>query len=261
MRGTEAVGREDGGRELNAGGRRDAGKAPGASGRRDVGGRPDPRENRDVDPLDARTARTFRRAVGPLIALGIRAVARVETSGVRADLGGTPLIVINHRSFLDPLVVVTLCRARGVWPYTFAREDFFDRPPHRTVMRLLRAIPALRGRSALDGLRRAERLLDSEQVVVIAAEGRIVPYDERPDGVGELRGGAAWLAHRTSELVVLTLTGTDEVWPVTRRLPRWSLRRPTVTVRARRITVAPGVRGRVLTDTIRTTMSELIDGG
>ncbi|MHB9863607.1 lysophospholipid acyltransferase family protein [Streptomyces sp. YIM S03343] len=205
----------------------------------------------------------LRRGAGALIALGVRGVARLEISGLEecGDLGKGPLIVINHRSFLDPLVVVTLCRRYGVWPYTLAREDFFDRPLSRTVLRVLRAIPALRGRSALGGLRRAERLLAAGQVVVIAAEGRIVPDHERPDGVGELRGGAAWLAYRTSEMVVLTLTGTDDAWPVRRTLPRWrALDRPIVTVRARRVSLDPGARGHSITATIRATMSELIDG-
>ncbi|MEU9449041.1 lysophospholipid acyltransferase family protein [Streptomyces sp. NPDC048277] len=209
-------------------------------------------------------ARVLRRGAGALIALGVRAAARLETDGLDeecGDLGKGPLIVINHRSFLDPLVVVTLCRRYGVWPYTFAREDFFDRPFSRTVLRVLRAIPALRGRSALGGLRRAERLLADGQVVVIAAEGRIVPDHERSDGVGELFGGAAWLGYRTSEMVVLTLTGTDDAWPVERRLPRWKvLARPTVTVRARRVSLDPGMRGHAITAVIRATMSELIDG-
>ncbi|MFG2936961.1 lysophospholipid acyltransferase family protein [Streptomyces sp. NPDC048282] len=229
---------------------------------------PEAGPTRDVDPFDGPVARVLRRGAGALIALGVRGVARLELSGLAdcGDLGRGPLIVINHRSFLDPLVVVTLCRRHGVWPYTFAREDFFDRPLNRTVLRLLRGIPALRGRAALGGLRRAERLLAHGQVVVIAAEGRIVPGHERSDGVGELRGGAAWLAHRAAvpEVVVLTLTGTDDVWPVERGLPRWprwkAPGRPTVTVRARRITLAPGARGHAITTAVRATMSELIDG-
>ena len=221
------------------------------------------RSSRDVDPLEGLVARVLRGGAGVLIALAVRGVARLDTSGLEecGDLGRGPLIVINHRSPLDPLVVATLCRRRGVWPHTFAREDFFDKPVNRTVLRVLRAIPALRGRAAPGGLRRAERLLAHGRIVVIAAEGRIVPVHERPDGVGELRGGAARLARRTSEVVVLTLTGTDDVWPVERTLPRWNAwHRPTVTVRARRVPVDPGARVRVITTALRATMSELIDG-
>ncbi|MEV5988450.1 hypothetical protein AB0L85_26140 [Streptomyces sp. NPDC052051] len=105
-----------------------------------------------------------------------------------------------------------------------------------------------------------EALLARGRTVVIAAEGRIVPDRERRDGVGELCGGAAWLARRASESVVLTLTGTDDVWPVERTLPRWSARnRPAVTVRARRFLVAPDVKGAALTAAISATMSELIE--
>jgi 1-acyl-sn-glycerol-3-phosphate acyltransferase len=217
----------------------------------------------DLDPLDSRAARLARRVAGAVITGGVHALARLDTSDLPGgrlpdDLGRRPLLVTNHRSSLDWCVVVALCHATGRWPSMFAREQFFDRPLRRRVLRLLALVPASRGRGAPAGLRRAERVLDSGSVLAIAAEGRLVRPEERPDGVGALRGGAGRLAVAGADVTVLTITGAEDVWPVGRSRPLLHRRRPRVVVRARALPVRPDERPSEVGARMRGCMLDLI---
>lgn len=219
---------------------------------------PDP-----LAPLTGTPARLVRGVAGLVITAGLRCLVRLDDSGVPHDLavGRRPLLVTNHRSPLDYFIVVAACRARGVWPSMFAREDFFDRPLARWVLRALALIPASRGRRAPRALERAGRLLESGQVVVIAAEGRLVPAEDRPDGVGPVRGGTGRLAEAGADLTVLTIAGASRAWAPGQRGPHLPLpwRRPVVTLRARRLGAGPMPAGQA-TAAARTTMVDLLSG-
>ncbi|MBU4336215.1 MAG: 1-acyl-sn-glycerol-3-phosphate acyltransferase [Actinobacteria bacterium] len=223
-----------------------------------------PAPSADLDPIDALPARALRRFAGAVIAAGVHACARLDASqlpdGLVADgLGRRPLLVTNHRSPLDYCVVVTVCRTGGRWPAMFAREDFFARAPSRLLLRALALIPAATGRGAPDGLRRANRLLDQGRVVAIAAEGRLVHAAERPDGVGRLRAGTGRLAAEGADVTVLTITGADAAWPPGRSAPRARWRhRPTITVRAERMSFEAAVSPTDAGAAVRTTMVELV---
>jgi len=69
--------------------------------------------------------------------------------------------------------------------------------------------------------------------VVIMPEGRVMPPEGRPEGVGPPGAGIGILAARSAApLALCAITGTDEVWPLGRRCPRPRLghRRPTIRV-------------------------------
>jgi 1-acyl-sn-glycerol-3-phosphate acyltransferase len=190
------------------------------------------------------------------------ALVHLDTRRVpQAALRGPALVVTNHRSPLDYLIVVRVCRACGQWPAMFAREDFFDPTASRYLLRLLGLIPASRGRNAPEGLRRATRLLDQGRLVAIAAEGGLVRPEDRASGVGPFRGGTGRLAAGGAEVVVLTITGADEAWPPGRRLPRaappW--RRPTVVANAKRVPIDPDWSPVDASTAIRTTMVDLVN--
>lgn len=219
---------------------------------------PDP-----LAPLTGTAARLLRGVAGLVITAGLRCLVRFDHSGVPQDLavGRRPLLVTNHRSPLDYFVVVAACRTRGVWPSMFAREDFFDRPLSRWALRALALIPASRGRRAPRALERASRLLESGQVVVIAAEGRLVPAEDRPDGVGTVRGGTGRLAEAGADLTVVTIAGASRAWPPGQRGPHLPLpwRRPVVTLRARHLGAGPMPADQA-TVAARATMVELLSG-
>ena len=214
------------------------------------------------EPFDGWLAAGARRVTGVAFGLVVHALVRLDTSSLPSDLmlGRRALLVTNHRSPLDYLVVVCLCCERGRWPAMFAREDFFAARPSRYLLRTLALIPAARGRSAPEGLRRAVRLLDRGQVVAIAAEGGLVHAADRPDGVGRFRGGAGRLAVDGADVTVMTITGADEAWPPRRRLPRVALpwRRPAAVVRVRRVAVDPRWSPAAAGAAIRAEMVDLV---
>ena len=63
-------------------------------------------------------------------------------------------------------------------------------------------------------------------------EGRLVPPDERPDGVGQGRPGISRIARATgAKIVPVAIEGSEIVWPLGRAFPIPKLKKPLVSVR------------------------------
>ena len=90
-------------------------------------------------------------------------------------------------------------------------KRYFD---HWLMGRLLRAagfIPMEPGRAALGGVKASLAALDRGETVVLMPEGRVIPPDERPGGVGSPGAGVGILAARSdAPLGLCAITGTDE---------------------------------------------------
>lgn len=173
--------------------------------------------------------------VAVLVRLAFLVIAKLKISDadVRPAAGHGLIVAINHRSMLDILVATIACQQWGLSPHTLARGDFFARPVLGRALTLLGAIPAGRGRGAAVTLTKAREILHGGGAIIIAPEGRIVAADERPDGLGELRGGIGVMSSRHGTPILLTaIRNTDTAWPVGRRTPVLCLpwNRPTITV-------------------------------
>ena len=152
----------------------------------------------------------------------------------------------NHRSLFDIVVgfhVFWNCRASV---RIVVAKRYFD---HWLMGRLLRTagfIPMAPGRAALGGVKASLAALDRGETVVLMPEGRLIPPDERPGGVGPPGAGIGILAARSdAPLGVCAITGSDEVWPLGRRFPRlrFGRFRPTVRVLVESLPpLAPGDR-------------------
>ncbi len=220
------------------------------------------RADRRLDPFEGPAVAVARHAAAVVIASGLRCLARLDISDLPLppDVGRRPLLVTNHRSPLDYCAVVASCWSVRRWPSMFARDDFFHPPLARFALRTLGLIPASRGREASDGLRRAMRLLDDGRIVAIAAEGGLVRPEDRPDGVGRIRGGAGRLAQHGADVTVLTITGADAIWHPGARLPRFAApwNRPTITIRACRLDIDPTWAASQTNAAIRAAMVDLV---
>ena len=129
---------------------------------------------------------------------------RVEFTGAgRLPSAGPALIVADHPSDLDPLLVAIL------FPRTLhfmASLDHFDRPFVGWCMRRLATVPVDR-HGGRDALRTAFELLERGEVVAVFPEGDIHAAGMRP-----FEDGIAYLAEKSGAPVLpMAISGADHV--------------------------------------------------
>ncbi len=105
---------------------------------------------------------------------------------------GSALVVANHLSGLDPLLMI----AASPRPLHFIiAEEQYNRPGLRWLFRAGGCIPVERSRSPYRALRAARRALERGEVVALFPQGRLLTAPERR---GEqrppIKPGIAWLA-------------------------------------------------------------------
>ncbi|HYM71038.1 MAG TPA: lysophospholipid acyltransferase family protein, partial [bacterium] len=133
---------------------------------------------------------------------------RFRVDGREHEPATGPLIVVsNHRSDLDPLVVGSALRRRVTF---MAKQELFRVPVLRWWIAACGAFPVRRGAADRQALRTALKILADGGVLVMFPEGtRAIGRELRPP-----EPGAALLALRSgAALLPVALTGTDEVLP------------------------------------------------
>ena len=161
------------------------------------------------------------------------AEVQIDKVDIQPEAGRGVIIASNHRSLLDFFVGTLVFRRCRVYPRTFVRADFFTRPVLGRALRLVGAIPAGHGRSVGGTLKDASEVLGNGGIITIAPEGLIVPPEQRPNGIGKLRGGVGIMSCRYGTPILLAaMRNTDTAWPLHRRTPilRSPWNRPTITV-------------------------------
>jgi 1-acyl-sn-glycerol-3-phosphate acyltransferase len=126
---------------------------------------------------------------------------------------GPALLVANHQSFIDPLLVAM---AAGR-PLTFlARSDLFDHSPFAKLIDRYGAVPIDRGFGKA-GIERVLELLAAGRRVLLFPEG-----SRTDDGrLLPLKPGVSLLVRRAGVPVVpVGIAGAFEAWPRDRLLPR-----------------------------------------
>jgi putative phosphoserine phosphatase/1-acylglycerol-3-phosphate O-acyltransferase len=133
---------------------------------------------------------------------------------------GPALLVANHRSYFDPLVIGYTLAKVGRPVRFLGKKEVLDAPVVGQVARALGTIRVDRATGSNEPLEAAAEALTSGELVAILPQGTIPRgrafYDP------ELRGrwGAARLAAQTKVPVVpIGLWGTERVWPRSSRLP------------------------------------------
>lgn len=127
---------------------------------------------------------------------------RLEADPVPLPEHGPALVVANHVSGLDPLLMVAACRRP--LRFVIAAEEY-RRPGLRRLFDAVGCIPVERSRHPHLALRAARRALEEGEVVALFPQGRI-DLEEDPDR--PLKGGIAWLSASTQTPVQpLRVTG------------------------------------------------------
>lgn len=126
---------------------------------------------------------------------------------------GGVLIVSNHQSHLDPVLVGLACDRRLNY---LARETLFGFAPFRWLINSLDAIPIDREGLGMAGLKETLRRLKREEIVLIFPEGTRT----RDGRLAPLKPGFSVLAKRTGVPVLpVAIEGAFDCWPRSRLLP------------------------------------------
>jgi 1-acyl-sn-glycerol-3-phosphate acyltransferase len=140
----------------------------------------------------------------------LRVFFRVTVEGRDNIPAQAPLVVVaNHESFLDGLVVGTVLKKRRA---TFlAAPWLYSRPGVGGILRLIGAIPAYGG-NEVAALRESIRVLRKGGAVALFPQGGIAR--------SEISGGAVYIAIKApAPLVPIRITGTDKALPLGRWWP------------------------------------------
>ena len=139
-------------------------------------------------------------------------LARVRSKGQEnIPFGGPALVVANHISNFDPIVLGDFVIRHGRWPRFLGKADIWNVPVLGWVARKCDQIPVYRGSDrAGESLIHAEEALRAGKIVAIYPEGTITGD---PDGWPMTgRRGAAYLALATGVPVIpVAQVGADAV--------------------------------------------------
>lgn len=126
---------------------------------------------------------------------------------------GGALVLSNHQSHLDPVLVGSACNRRLNY---LARDSLFGFAPFRWLIRSLDAIPIDREGLGLSGLKETLRRLRRGELVLMFPEGTRT----RDGEVASLKPGFCALAKRAGvPLVPVAIDGAFAAWPRGRALP------------------------------------------
>jgi 1-acyl-sn-glycerol-3-phosphate acyltransferase len=147
---------------------------------------------------------------GPYFLLG----NSLRTEGDRHVPPAGPLLVLaNHQSFFDPVLVGLATRRRLAF---LARDTLFRNPAFRWLITSLYAVPVDQEGTGLAGLKTTLRLLQAGRAVLVFPEG-----SRTPDGkLHPLEPGIHLLIRRAQPAIVpVGIAGAFDAWPCWRPVP------------------------------------------
>ena len=129
---------------------------------------------------------------------------------------GPVLLLSNHQSFLDPVLVGVGTRRMF---FAMARSTLFESPGFSWLIRSLNAIPVERNSADMVAMRRCIEVMKQGRALLVFPEGT-----RSVDGVvGTFASGTMLLIKRAQPQVIpVAIEGAFDVWPRTRKLPKWT---------------------------------------
>ncbi len=129
-------------------------------------------------------------------------------------LSGGGLMLSNHQSNLDPVLVGLACNRRLNY---VARKSLFKFAPFRWLINSLDAIAIDRDGTGLDGLKETLRRLKRGEIVLLFPEGTRTPDGE----VHPIKPGFCAVARRSGvPIIPVAMDGAWDAWPRQRKFPR-----------------------------------------
>ncbi|NNE12154.1 MAG: HAD-IB family hydrolase [Ilumatobacter sp.] len=143
------------------------------------------------------------------------------TGTAKIPTEGPAILVANHRSYFDPMVIGMVVAKTGRTVRSLGKKEVFDVPVVGSLAEAMGGIRVDRGTGSDEPLRAAAEALANGEMVAIMPEGTIPrgPAFFEPELKG--RWGAARLAHLSGAPVIpIGLWGTEKVWPRSSRIPK-----------------------------------------
>jgi 1-acyl-sn-glycerol-3-phosphate acyltransferase len=145
-----------------------------------------------------------------LFTLGFSFRAR---GGHNMPLTGPALLLANHQSYLDPLIVGLVARRPLVY---LARKTLFKNRIFAAMIRSLNAVPIDQDGIGKDGIRTILEQLHLGRAVIVFPEGERTPHGE----MQPLKPGIQLLIKRTqAPIVPVGIAGAFDAWPRSRPAP------------------------------------------
>jgi 1-acyl-sn-glycerol-3-phosphate acyltransferase len=132
----------------------------------------------------------------------------------KVPASGGGLMLSNHQSNLDPVLVGLACKRRLNY---VARKTLFKFPPFRWLINSLDAISIDREGTGLDGLKETLKRLKRGEIVLLFPEGTRTPNGE----VQSIKPGFCAVARRSAvPILPVAMDGAWHAWPRQQKLPR-----------------------------------------
>lgn len=136
------------------------------------------------------------------------------TGGSNMPRTGPVLVIANHQSFLDPILIGMATGKRPA--HMLARKNLFKPFFIGWLLKSLNGVPVDRGTADLASMRRCIDILKQGQALSLFPEGtrtedgRVLPF----------KPGMLLIARRAqATLVPMAIAGSFEAWPRSRKLP------------------------------------------
>ena len=147
-----------------------------------------------------------RRILHPLLCAALPAFCKVEAEGVdNIPKTGNTCLMINHISYLDPIVVTASIPFRH--PISLSKVENFKIPIAGWFLRQWGHFPIHRGTYDRKALMQTIALLNSGQLVLMAPEGT-----RHPQGLQRAKDGLAYIATKADAVIVPTAICGAETW-------------------------------------------------
>ncbi|GGC94842.1 1-acyl-sn-glycerol-3-phosphate acyltransferase [Tersicoccus solisilvae] len=164
-------------------------------------------------PVDSRQIWTFR-SLAAVVRPGLNALISHTWRGAERLPRDTGFIVVpNHVTEIDPLIVGHFLYNQGVLPHFLAKESLFRVPGLAALLRWTGQVPVSRGATTAGGsLEVSRRVIDEGGGIIVYPEGTLT----RDPDLWPMRGrtGAARLALRTGAPVVPVVHwGAQDLFP------------------------------------------------
>lgn len=147
-----------------------------------------------------------RRILHPLLRAALPAFCKVEAEGVHnVPRTGNTCLMINHVSYLDPIVVTASIPFRHT--ISLSKAENFQLPVAGWFLRQWGHYPIRRGDYDRKALMQTIALLKSGYMVLMAPEGT-----RHPQGLQQAKDGLAYIATKADAVIVPTAICGAETW-------------------------------------------------